>query len=119
MIPHIAGQSFDSQFSQLSIMSRFRTCVILFQEEPSSKQLLAQNGIQNDDPETKCGFCNFQPDWLQKLASKKSYVIAYGILGMFQIAIGSYFISSISTLEKRFKIPSKTSGIIASLKKKN
>ncbi|KAL1132404.1 hypothetical protein AAG570_010359 [Ranatra chinensis] len=48
------------------------------------------------------------------MASKKVYVIIYGILGSSQSAIGAYFIGTISTIEKRFKMPSTSSGLIAS-----
>ena len=93
-----------------STINSFRICNLLFQEELNSNQEIKHNDFQEDDPETKCGFYKFHADWLQTLASKKSYIVVYGLIGMFQLAVGSYFIASISTLEKRFKIPSKTSG---------
>ncbi|XP_046671826.1 solute carrier organic anion transporter family member 74D-like isoform X1 [Homalodisca vitripennis] len=62
--------------------------------------------------ETRCGVFGCYPPWLQILASKKSYVILFGLVGMNQLAIGSYAVATITTLEKRFKIPSQTSGII-------
>ncbi|KAJ9590579.1 hypothetical protein L9F63_016348, partial [Diploptera punctata] len=83
-------------------------------EEATQTQPLKDERFQYDDKETKCGFGSFKPDWLQILASKKCYVVVYGLIGMFQIAAGTYLISSLSTLEKRFKIPSRTSGLILS-----
>lgn len=63
---------------------------------------------------TQCGlFCWKGKAW-QKLASIKLYVLIYGILGLLQFAIGSYQVSIVSTIEKRFKIPSRTSGFILS-----
>uniref|UniRef100_A0A1B6M0J5 Solute carrier organic anion transporter family member n=2 Tax=Graphocephala atropunctata TaxID=36148 RepID=A0A1B6M0J5_9HEMI len=62
--------------------------------------------------ETRCGVLGCYPSWLQILASKKTYVVLFGLVGMNQLAIGSYAVATITTLEKRFKIPSQTSGII-------
>ncbi|KAK7867916.1 hypothetical protein R5R35_005269 [Gryllus longicercus] len=66
------------------------------------------------DPDTYCGFGGWRPAWLQRLASKKVYVLLHGLIGFHQFATGSYFVATISTMEKRFKIPSKTTGIISS-----
>jgi solute carrier organic anion transporter family, member 5A len=63
------------------------------------------------EKETKCGIGFLQFSWLQKLASKKSYVLVYGISGTVQFALSAYFVATISTIEKRFQIPSKFSGI--------
>lgn len=60
---------------------------------------------------TKCGLWCFYPSFLQFLASKKSYVLIFGMLGMVQYAMDSYTIATLSTLERRFKIPSKISGL--------
>ncbi|PSN38991.1 hypothetical protein C0J52_25495 [Blattella germanica] len=79
------------------------------EEEP-----LQQSEWNEYEHDTKCGIGPCQPKWLQKLASKKSYILVYGLIGMADFAIGSYFVSTISTIEKRFKIPSRTSGLIAS-----
>ncbi|XP_065345620.1 solute carrier organic anion transporter family member 74D-like [Cloeon dipterum] len=64
--------------------------------------------------ETRCGLgpCNF--DWLQRFASKKAYVVMYGLVGMSHLAITSYFRGTISTLEKEFQIPSSFIGLIGS-----
>ncbi|KAJ9590578.1 hypothetical protein L9F63_016347 [Diploptera punctata] len=80
---------------------------------PTSTKLLTGNGESVYEDETRCGFGNFHPDWLQKLASKKSYVLLYGLIGMFDIALGTYFVSTISTVEKRFKLPSRATGMIS------
>lgn len=50
------------------------------------------------------GYCNFP--FMQKFASKKTYVIVYGLTGSFYLALSTYFVGTISTLEKRFQIPS-------------
>lgn len=66
------------------------------------------------EPDTTCGIGGFKPRWLQKLSSKKSYVLVYGLIGTCTLSISSYFVATISTIEKRFKIPSRTSGVILS-----
>lgn len=64
----------------------------------------------DEDYTTDCGLGQYSPKWLQSFASKKTYVIVYGMIGMNQSAIGSYFVGTISTIEKRFRFPSSTSG---------
>lgn len=49
-------------------------------------------------------FCRF--------ANKKAYVFVYGVSGCVFSATYAYFNSTITTLEKRYKIPSKTVGFI-------
>jgi hypothetical protein len=72
------------------------------------------DGWEEFEPDTTCGIGGFEPRWLQKLSSKKSYVLVYGLIGTCDLAIGSYFVATISTIEKRFKIPSRTSGNVTS-----
>jgi Organic Anion Transporter Polypeptide (OATP) family len=64
------------------------------------------------EKETRCGIGFLKSSWLQKLASKKSYVLFYGISGSVHFALSAYFVATISTIEKRFQIPSKFSGIL-------
>ncbi|XP_025194151.1 solute carrier organic anion transporter family member 5A1-like isoform X2 [Melanaphis sacchari] len=71
----------------------------------------------SDNPEvedTVCGIWLFRPKWLQIFASKKVYVIIYGLLGLNQFMLSSYFNGTLTTMEKRFKFSSQTSGIISS-----
>lgn len=62
--------------------------------------------------ETTCGIGPIRSAWLQKFANKKAYVFLYGLLGCTFSASYAYFNGTITTLEKRFKIPSRTTGII-------
>ncbi|XP_068087043.1 solute carrier organic anion transporter family member 74D isoform X2 [Anabrus simplex] len=71
----------------------------------------AQPGDGSED-DTRCGLGIFHPTWLQKLASTKMYVILHGAMGLNLFALYSYRVAVLTTLEKRFKIPSKTSGFI-------
>ncbi|CAO1337195.1 unnamed protein product [Diamesa serratosioi] len=62
-----------------------------------------------------CGFswCGY-PNFLQKFATTRTYIIVYGILGTFQAMGYVYFAITLQTIEKRFKIPSQTTGLILS-----
>lgn len=64
--------------------------------------------VLNED--TTCGIGCCKGEMLQRFANKKAYVILYGILGCLFSAAYSYFNGTITTLEKRFRIPSKTTG---------
>ncbi|XP_075211114.1 solute carrier organic anion transporter family member 74D-like [Lycorma delicatula] len=70
--------------------------------------------VQIVGEDTRCGFLGWYPKWLQILASTKAYVLIYGLIGMGHFAISSYLTGTITTIEKRFKIPSQTTGIITS-----
>ncbi|XP_055623979.1 solute carrier organic anion transporter family member 74D-like [Toxorhynchites rutilus septentrionalis] len=63
--------------------------------------------------DTTCGYWIFKGDFLQKFANKKAYVFMYGVVGCIFSATYAYFNGTITTLEKRYKIPSKNTGIIS------
>lgn len=48
-----------------------------------------------------------------RLANKKVLVVLYGVLSLVFASAGAYFSGTITTIEKRFKIPSKNMGIIS------
>lgn len=47
------------------------------------------------------------------MANKKMYVLLFGITGCIYSATYAYFNATITTLEKRYKIPSRNTGIIS------
>ncbi|XP_067621628.1 solute carrier organic anion transporter family member 3A1 isoform X2 [Eurosta solidaginis] len=62
-----------------------------------------------------CGILNYRPPRIQKLARIKVFVLLLSILVTLQQALSSGYINSvITTIEKRFEIPSSYSGLIAS-----
>ncbi|XP_058065662.1 solute carrier organic anion transporter family member 74D isoform X1 [Anopheles bellator] len=63
--------------------------------------------------DTTCGFWIFRGPLLQRFANKKVYVFMYGVAGCIFSASFAYFNGIITTLEKRYKIPSKNTGIIS------
>lgn len=68
--------------------------------------------LEEDDEDIRCGLGPFQGEWLQKFASKKSYLLTYSFLGIFQAMFVSYSIATLTTLEKQFKLKSQTTGIL-------
>lgn len=48
-----------------------------------------------------------------RFANKKAYVALYGIVGSIVGATYAYFSGTITTIEKRYKIPSKNTGVIS------
>lgn len=60
--------------------------------------------------ENLCGISCYHPSWLQRFANSKAFLVVYGLLGTTQAMAYLYFIVTLTTLEKRFKIPSQTTG---------
>lgn len=60
----------------------------------------------------QCGIGCIRGSFLQKFANQEAFVIVYGILGAMIAAGSSYFSGVLSTMEKRFRIPSQNIGII-------
>ncbi|XP_075237504.1 organic anion transporting polypeptide 58Dc isoform X2 [Lycorma delicatula] len=58
--------------------------------------------------DTSCGIGCCRGPTLQRFANKKAFVILYGILGCIFSACYAYFNGTITTIEKRFRISSKT-----------
>lgn len=62
------------------------------------------------EDETKCGVSCCTPNWLQVLASKKSFVVAYTLVLTMLYMINAYFMGTITTVEKNYKMSSKMLG---------
>jgi solute carrier organic anion transporter family, member 5A len=58
----------------------------------------------------KCGTQFWHPKWMQKFASAKAFISVYGVLGTVQAMATVYFLVTLTTLEKQFKIPSHMLG---------
>ncbi|XP_046383250.1 solute carrier organic anion transporter family member 74D-like [Ischnura elegans] len=65
------------------------------------------------EKDTQCGLGPIRGAFLQKFANKKVYVFLYGIIGSIFSATYAYSNGTITTVEKRFKIPSRMTGIIS------
>lgn len=60
-----------------------------------------------------CGFWIFKGRFFQMFANQTAYVCLYGLVGCVFSMTYAYFNGTITTIEKRFKIPSKNTGIIS------
>lgn len=57
-----------------------------------------------------CGLANCHPQWMQRFANTKTFMAVYSLLGTTQAMAYMYFVVTLTTIEKRFKIPSQTTG---------
>uniref|UniRef100_A0A1I8PZI4 Solute carrier organic anion transporter family member n=2 Tax=Stomoxys calcitrans TaxID=35570 RepID=A0A1I8PZI4_STOCA len=73
------------------------------------KRVLQELPLTKD---TTCGIGFIKGSALQKFANQTAYTIIYGLVGCVFAMASAYFNATISTLEKRFKIPSRNTGII-------
>ncbi|XP_056647131.1 solute carrier organic anion transporter family member 74D isoform X1 [Diorhabda sublineata] len=86
-------------------------------EIPDEQSTLSQecNGRHRDEEiEMECGLGPCAPNWLQKFASKQSFLIVFCLAWVLQGMYHTYFVSAITTIEKLFQIQSKITGIIMS-----
>ncbi|CAG2173637.1 unnamed protein product, partial [Oppiella nova] len=65
-----------------------------------------------DPRDYSCGIFRWRPEWLQKYATPRVFLLVFALLGVIQGANYTYMIASITTLEKRFAFGSKISGLI-------
>eukprot|EP00094_Tigriopus_californicus_P000284 TCALIF_00274-PB protein Name:"Similar to SLCO5A1 Solute carrier organic anion transporter family member 5A1 (Homo sapiens)" AED:0.11 eAED:0.11 QI:460/0.90/0.91/1/0.63/0.58/12/137/1099 len=85
------------------------------QQEKFEKQELHEMQDELEDLR-ECGIPGCHPAFIQGFASIKVFVFLLSILVTLQQALASGYISSvITTIEKRYEIPSSISGIIASM----
>ncbi|XP_055837514.1 solute carrier organic anion transporter family member 74D [Episyrphus balteatus] len=61
-----------------------------------------------------CGLSCWHPEWMQRYANAKWFMAVYSLLGTIQAMSYMYFVVTLTTIERRFKIPSQTTGIILS-----
>uniref|UniRef100_A0A1B6C2D4 Solute carrier organic anion transporter family member n=1 Tax=Clastoptera arizonana TaxID=38151 RepID=A0A1B6C2D4_9HEMI len=63
---------------------------------------------------SSCGLGKWRPTWLQRLNTTRGFMLVYGLLGTIQAMSYIYFVATLTTIEKRFKIPSRTTGLVMS-----
>ncbi|CAG7725964.1 unnamed protein product [Allacma fusca] len=68
--------------------------------------------IEDEDEDTLCGFACFRPKWMQKFANKTTFMVIFSLLAVIQGMGWSYMTGTITTIQKRFKISSQTTGIV-------
>ncbi|KAK3908254.1 Solute carrier organic anion transporter family member 74D [Frankliniella fusca] len=67
-----------------------------------------------DPAETYCGLLSWRPGCLRGFATSRTFLVVYGLLGTVQAMAYVYFVATLTTIEKRFKISSRTTGIMLS-----
>lgn len=75
-------------------------------------KFIKQSMINFQSNDNLCGTWIFRPKFLQRFATPRSFMIVYGFLGTIQAMAFIYFVVSLTTMERRFKIPSQTTGIM-------
>ncbi|XP_072402384.1 solute carrier organic anion transporter family member 74D [Diabrotica undecimpunctata] len=83
-------------------------------EEQTGLTQESNSTYRNQDNEMICGLGPCAPNWLQKFASKQSFLVVFCITWVLQGMYHTYFVSAITTIEKLFQIQSKITGIIMS-----
>uniref|UniRef100_A0A1E1XJ76 Solute carrier organic anion transporter family member n=1 Tax=Amblyomma aureolatum TaxID=187763 RepID=A0A1E1XJ76_9ACAR len=82
---------------------------------PASKDAPASHGSKEDvedDSDYLCGVGSYRPNWLQRFATSRYYALVFGLLGIFQGAYRTYLVGTLSTVERRFSLSSRASGVI-------
>lgn len=80
-----------------------------------AERLRHERELENSENLRECGVFNFRPKFIQRFASIRVFVFLSCILVTLHQALSSgYFNSVVTTIEKRFDIPSRVSGAIAS-----
>ncbi|RZF32519.1 hypothetical protein LSTR_LSTR011298 [Laodelphax striatellus] len=67
-----------------------------------------------DDEQLQCGLGPCSPWWMQIFASKQAFLVIFCVTWVLQGMYYTYFVSVITTIEKLFRLQSKTTGMIMS-----
>ncbi|KAG1652455.1 Solute carrier organic anion transporter family member 3A1 [Nymphon striatum] len=63
---------------------------------------------EEEEEEIRCGLGTLQPDWLQCAANPWTFIVVYSLAGLITASSWAYYSSTITTLEKRFSVSSKS-----------
>ncbi|OQV20302.1 Solute carrier organic anion transporter family member 4C1 [Hypsibius exemplaris] len=72
-------------------------------------------GPENDDDAERCGIACFKPDAIQPLRNMKVFLVVFILAGISQGMFYTIWNMTLSSIEKRFQIPSQTTGIISAI----
>jgi Organic Anion Transporter Polypeptide (OATP) family len=95
--------------------SRLKETIALAEKEKFLKVQQDSSDGQSFDEDTRCGFGYFRGKWLQKLASKKSFLVIHAVTGMIYNASFYYYSGTLTTLEKHYKFTSAQVGYIGAV----
>lgn len=76
------------------------------EEEKAFVEQLVVRLKEEFDEDTRCGFGVFQGRLLQKLASKKTFLVVHALTGLVFLASFHYYTGTFTTLEKHYKFSS-------------
>ncbi|XP_032590483.1 solute carrier organic anion transporter family member 74D [Drosophila grimshawi] len=110
------GNAHSSEAGDRSAQARIKAKLKKQKSEQDRQTTEEINKLLNDMPleqNVTCGFWLFRGAFFQRFANQTAYVILYGIVGCIFSMTYAYFNGTITTIEKRFKIPSKNTGIIS------
>jgi hypothetical protein len=74
------------------------------------KQDARPSAEELDEEDYSCGIGSWRPRFLQSWANPWSFMAVFGLSMLLQGVFFTYFISVITTIEKRFEIKSRTTG---------
>ena len=69
---------------------------------------------QNSNLDYSCGLFNFRPKCLQPLAKKQIFLLVFCLTSVMQGMYFTYIVSVLTTIEKLYQLPSRTTGFIIS-----
>ena len=64
-----------------------------------------------DENETRFGLCGRYPDWLQRFATPRTFLVAFCIKNILQGMVFSYIIGVETSVERHFKFDASTIGL--------
>lgn len=90
-------------------------------DSSTNGQVIADTGNSNIDGEPspsirpgRCGIFCWKPEWLQRFPTKRYFIAVFLFATTIKGMAGSYFPSTISSVEKRLKISTETIGYVMS-----
>ncbi|XP_034478037.1 solute carrier organic anion transporter family member 74D-like [Drosophila innubila] len=103
MSGEVKGQSEESPF----LVDAIKISV-----KDKEKQEEKDTETRHENKDITSGFWIFKGPLLQRCATETTYVAIYGIAGLILAMSFTYFNGTMTTLEKRYKIPTKIFGVI-------
>ncbi|XP_023287779.1 solute carrier organic anion transporter family member 5A1 [Orussus abietinus] len=100
-----------SSTSSMVGMSKCKTVMPVMSKFKSSTTSMRVDAMRGE-----CGLCGLYPGWLRSRANPRNFIAVYGLLGTVQAMAFIYIVVTLTTLEKRFKIPSRTTGFTFALR---
>lgn len=101
-----------AHWTSSQILARSNTKQPGDEEEDTCSVIINTDADVDDDD--RCGFPCCHPSWLQRFATIRWFVLDFVLQGIVQGMFYTCWVSSVSTIEKRFHLPSKMVGLTGS-----